>query len=260
MEPIKLINGGGIIPLDLSDFKVPFYRVDPSTLPPLPAGVTLDDLRQSLTAPGIVMDDYHALFQEIAVRTLGYLPKFLGDRDQFGYDKNGLDPDGFDRNGLLPEEADPMLDDRPRTPRYNCKDRPDGRLLNKGKAGNKGAYGQIVVSQDGTERTLDKCWYDIFVANETVPLQRRMSDDQIADVMRSLFPHRQSKQIIKVKEMRWRFNKGKLACQKGVPPTPERISYRYLRNGSLLCKTTTRGRPIKTWDLTAVFLGETTRS
>jgi hypothetical protein len=62
-----------------------------------------------------------------------------------------------------------------------------------------------------------------------------------------------------VAEYRWRYNKGKLACQRGVKPQGKDASHRYAKSGAMLAKLTTRGRVIETWDLSAVILGEEAR-
>lgn len=270
-EPITLLNGGGIIPLDLTLFRESLqHRVDPATLPGLPAGVTLQDLIDTLHT---TMDLRVAemVNDELMVRTLGYLPVYGSDGfDQFGYDRGGTDREGRGRDGLTEAErtADPMLDDRPRPPRYGKRGEVDRRQFHEGgKKNNRGnKRGQIVLSQDGTERTLDKCWFDVFLANESLPIQRRRTDAEILAHMQELFPGRKFreagykyKQSGSVMEARWRYNNGRLACQKGGAPTEHEVSHIYVKSGNTLAKTTARGRVVEQWDLTTVLLGESKR-
>lgn len=260
MESIKLINGGSFAVMDLTGFTNPAYRVDPSTLPDLPAGVNLSDLKHTLDVMSQDSENYALLQNEIYVRQYGYLPQFGPDnRDQYGYGRDGFDSDGRDRHGFTPEErdADPMLEDvlHPLNPvrgSGSSEKRPYVRVST-----HRGSVkGQVVVSVDETARTLHECWRDFFVYNEAVPVQDRLGDDELAARMAELFPDQDSERIRDVKTMRWLYNKGKLACQKGKPPVLESRRYIYDSPSGKVYQTTARGKLLKAWDIKPLLLGK----
>lgn len=256
---IKLINGGEIIPLGMGPFQNPAHRVDPSTLPDLPAGVTIKDLVTTLWEwHKAEKNDNEAtlLSWEIKVREIGYLPQYGPDGfDQFGYDQNDTDAEGRDRMGFTPEDraADPMLADTPRTASYAAgTELPDQRSHNQGKYNNRGnPAGAEKLSTDGTRRPLNRCWHDILIANEAIPVQDRLTDEEIVEKLQKLFSGKIPQRS--VRKTRWEFNRGELPCQRNIKPIV--VSYRYVKAGNSLYRTTPRGRVLETWDLTDVNLG-----
>jgi hypothetical protein len=257
LEPIKLSSGGTFVPLNSEPFQNQAYRVDPSTLPDLPAGITLEVLHEELNrfnCNNEPTDTQIILLHEIAIRQWGYLPVWGPDGyDQFGYNRDGLDENELDRNGLPSNLTDdPMLDDERAAEKYaRTTGAIDTRTHNTGKRFNRGnEKGQTVITQDGTQRSLGECWYDMFVANEVIPVQERLADEEIIDRLATLFPNRQFS-MKDVRYARWRFNQCELAPQ-ATRPTPV-PSYRYVKNGGWLHQTTPRCRVLKKWNLTDVL-------
>jgi len=272
MEPIELIGGGQFMPMDLEPFLDRSHRVDPASLPDLPAGITLADLTYTMWERFKQdQEDKTAkrLLAEIQVRTVGYLPAYDPDTgyDQFGYDQFDQDHEGRGRDGLTNEERNQDPADRgpqgqaapiQKEVRYARHGGIDRRMYNKGIPKNKANMnGQIVRAVDGSDRTLDQVYFDLFANNECFPPVDRLTDDELLARLRELFPNRHfrqgGRQSDAVTYNRWRYNKGKLACQRGTLPAYP--SHRYVRTDGIMLKTTVRGKCIERWDFTEVYKG-----
>lgn len=120
------------------------------------------------------------------------------------------------------------------------KPRSNGRVRSKAKKAlpPQKRRGQIIMCADGSNRTIAKCWQEIFAYNEEI----RFTDEEIRVWMNELFPsHTISKNLQCVGRIRGQYNRGQLAGMNGVP---QKLSRRYVWAGGVLWIATARGKAI----------------